>query len=645
MKVKIQNKPGLELEVESGISFATLLTRSGLADPDEYLIAEVDGRLVDLNADLNSDAEVRFITFAEPEGRETHRHSSSHLLAQAVKELYPDAKLGIGPAIEDGFYYDFQREEPFIPDDLKRIEKRMTRIAARKIPFQRREIDKKEAVELFRTRHEDYKLELIEDIPDGDKLTLYANDEFVDLCRGPHLPHTGYIKAFKLLSLAGAYWRGDEKQPMLQRVYGVSFDRSEALKEHLERLEEAQKRDHRRLGKQLDLYSIQPLIGAGLVHWHPKGAVVRGVIEDFWRREHRRHGYQLIYTPHIANEAVYGISGHLDYYQENMYSAMDIDGEPFRIKPMNCPGHILIYKSDLRSYRDLPIRYAELGTVYRYERSGVLHGLMRVRGFTQDDAHIFCTPEQLQDEIGRVIDLADLMMRTFGFEYKPFLSTRPDKAIGSEDIWERAQNALKEALESRSIDYEVDPGEGVFYGPKVDIKLWDTLGRGWQGPTIQVDFNNPERFDVEYVGEDGDRHRVVMVHRTVLGSMERFFGCLLEHYSGRFPTWLAPVQVIIMSITDAQQEYADKLKVELENSDIRAETDLRNEKIGLKIREAELQKIPYMVIVGDREVADNVISVRGRGRVDLGSMTLDELRSRLMEEINSRSLTPDPFGR
>lgn len=566
---------------------------------------------------------------------ETYRHSASHVLAHAVKRLFPETKLAIGPAIADGFYYDFDREASFTPEDLERIEEEMHRIVKENLAFVRQEVPKEEAVRLFREMGEVYKLELLEEIGD-DTVTLYRDGEFVDLCRGPHIQSTGQLKAFKLTGLAGAYWRGDEKRKMLQRIYGTAFFSQEELEEHLARLEEAQRRDHRRLGRELDLYSVHEDIGAGLILWHPKGAVVRSTIEDFWRAEHARRGYQLVYTPHIASERIYQRSGHLENYVENMYSPMEIEGVPYRVKPMNCPGHILIFKSKVRSYRELPVRYAELGTVYRYERSGVLHGMLRVRGFTQDDAHIFCTPEQLQSEIQGVLELADFMMRTFGYEYNVYLATRPEKYIGTDEQWERATEALRKALAERGLSFQVDEGGGVFYGPKIDIKLIDALGREWQGPTIQVDFTQPERFEIDYIGPDNSPHRVVMIHRTVLGSMERFIGGLIEHYAGAFPVWLAPVQAVVMNITDQELLYAERVEARLREAGVRAQLDGRGEKIGAKIRDAQLQKVPYMLIIGKREVSEGTVSVRTRDSGDRGPAPVEEVVAELVARIRDR---------
>jgi len=566
---------------------------------------------------------------------EVMRHSASHIMAEAVSQLFPDAKFGIGPATADGFYYDFDLPRTLTPDDLNTLESAMSKIIASNLPFVRQEVDKKTARELFKSQP--YKLEIIDELPD-EKMTIYRQGSFLDLCRGPHVASTGEVKTVKLLSIAGAYWRGDERRPMLQRIYGIAFETKKELDEHLNKLAEAAKRDHRKLGKALDLFSLHEEAGAGLVYWHPKGALVRHIIEDFWKKEHFKRGYNMVYSPHIAKLDLWKTSGHWEYYRDSMYTPMEMEGQDYLIKPMNCPGHILMYKTRLRSYRQLPLRWAELGTVYRWERSGVLHGLTRVRGFTQDDAHIFCRPDQLEDEVVGVVDFACFMLKTFGFdEYEVKLSTRPDKYAGTIEVWEHATAMLKGALNRLKIPYEVDPGEGTFYGPKIDIALKDSLGRTWQGPTTQVDFNLPERFDVNYIGEDGQEHRVVMVHRTVLGSMERFLGCLIEHYGGAFPLWLAPTQVMIIPIADPHLEYARKLAAEMESDGIRVEVDERSERMNLKIREAQLQKIPYMLIVGDEEIGSSTVSVRLRSGKTLKAQSLSEFTKKIVGEVEAKS--------
>jgi len=565
------------------------------------------------------------------------RHSAAHVMAGAVQSIFPDAKFGIGPAIEDGFYYDFELPRPLNSDDLPTIEAKMSEIIASNMPFVREEMDKEEARRLFAAQP--YKLELIDEIQD-DKVSLYRQGAFVDLCRGPHISSTGEIKAFKLVSIAGAYWRGNETRPMLQRIYGVAFNTKEALAEHLKRLDEAARRDHRKLGRELDLFSIHEEAGPGLVHWHPKGAVIRRIIEDFWKDEHVKRGYDIIYTPHIAKLDLWKTSGHWEFYRDYMYSPTEVEGQEYIIKPMNCLGHILIYKTRLRSYRELPLRYAELGTVYRYERSGVLHGLSRVRGFTQDDAHIFCRFDQLEDEVADVLELAHFMIDTFGFtNYQVLLSTRPEKYAGSIQVWEEATETLKQALARLKIGYNIDPGQGVFYGPKIDIKFEDVQGRpSWQGPTIQVDFNLPQRFNVTYIGEDGKEHLVVMIHRTVLGSMERFLASLIEHYGGAFPLWLAPVQVVVLPVADRHLDYAHKLEAQLKSEDIRVEVDARSERINLKIRRAQLDKVPYMLVVGDKEVAGSTVSIRLRSGEQLPSQSVDSFVETVRMAIRNKTI-------
>ena len=558
---------------------------------------------------------------------DTLRHSTSHIMAMAVKEIFPEAKLAIGPSIEDGFYYDFDLKKALVPEDLIVIEEKMREIVKRNIKFEKIDISKKDALKEMDGRKESYKKELLEEITDA-QITFYKNGDFIDLCRGPHIESTGKAKAFKLLKIAGAYWRGDEKNAMLQRIYGTAFETQKELDEYLKRLEEAAKRDHRKLGKDLDLYNIyHEEAGAGLVFYHPKGAILRQAIEDYLKKEHAKRGYSMVITPHIAREDLWKTSGHTGYYKENMYF-LSVDEQDYVLKPMNCPYHLLIYNRKINSYKDLPIRYFELGTVYRHERSGVLHGLLRVRGFTQDDAHIFCRPDQLNEEIKKTIDFAFDMLKKFGFEnYEVYLSTRPDKAVGSEENWKNATDALEAALKAKGIEYKIDPGAGVFYGPKIDVKIKDAIGRLWQGPTIQADFNLPERFDLTYAGEDGHKHRPVMIHRVVLGSMERFIGVLTEHYAGAFPFWLAPVQVIVLPIADRHTDYAGEVIRVLEDQGIRAELDARNEKVGFKIREAQMQKIPFMLVIGDKEVEAKTVAVRSREKGDLGVQKVEDLLS------------------
>ncbi|MBD3268111.1 threonine--tRNA ligase, partial [bacterium] len=619
------------LQVAKGATVLSILAENKEMG-NHAIAAKCDGKEIDLHAPLEGDCQVDLISYSDEEGKEIHYHSTSHLMAQAVLELYPEAKLAIGPPIENGFYYDFDVPQPFTPDDLKAIEKRMKELSKKKIPVERFVMSREEAIDYYKGLNQDYKVEIIEEL-DEPEVSFYRQGDFTDMCRGPHVPHTGYLKNFKLLSIAGAYWRGDERRLMLQRIYGTAAASKDELKDYLHKLEEAKERDHRKLGKELDLFSLHEEAGPGLVFWHPHGARIRTIIEDFWRKEHYKHGYEQIMIPHILKEDLFRQSGHLDNYNENMFPPMEMDGSNYYAKPMNCPGHILIYKTQLRSYRDLPIRYAELGTVYRYERSGVLHGLLRVRGFTQDDAHVFCRPDQLADEIKAVVEMADFMMQAFGFEYKLCLSTRPEKSIGSDEIWETAENTLREVLENRGKPYDVEEAGGAFYGPKIDVNLLDALGRMWQGPTIQLDFNLPERFDVDYIGSDGERKKVVMIHRTVLGSMERFLGNLLEHYKGAFPGWLSPVQAIVLPITDELIPYADALHGKLKQMQIRSEVDDRNEKIGYKIREAEKRKIPVMLVVGKQERDEGSVSVRERGKKDLGSMSLDQAFQYIQEKM------------
>ena len=601
------------------------------------LAGKVDGRLVDLSHRLTSDASVEIVTFPSPEGHEVYWHSTAHVMAQAVQRLFPEARVTIGPPIEGGFYYDFDVPRPFTPEELEKIEAEMQRVAAEDQPFERAEVSRDEAAGIFRDLNESYKLEILEAIPPGETVSLYRNaDKFCDLCRGPHVPSTGRIKAFKLLSTSGAYWRGDERNKMLYRIYGVSFPTKKELDEHLQKLEEARRRDHRVLGKDLDLFSVNENLGAGLILWHPKGARIRTAIEDFWRAQHQKQGYDLVYTPHIASEKLYEISGHLQTYSENMYSPLDIEGMLYRLKPMNCPGHILIYKSSLRSYRELPLRFAELGTVYRYERSGTLQGMLRVRGFTQDDSHIFCRRDQLEWEVHGVLDLVEFMMTTFGYKYKAYLATRPEKYLGSDEGWEWATGSLENILKKREMKYEVEPGGGTFYAPKIDITLWDSLGREWQGPTVQVDQVLPERFDINFVGDDGREHRTVTVHRTVLGSMERFIGGLIEHYGGAFPLWLAPVQVAVLPVSDPHLPYAERVLDRLTSEGVRATLDRRDAKLGYKIREAEMQKVPYMAIVGAKEEAAGAVAIRRHGQGDLGSIALETFLNQIKAEVSER---------
>ncbi|CAN5740675.1 threonine--tRNA ligase [soil metagenome] len=563
------------------------------------------------------------------------RHSAAHVMAEAVLDMFPNAKFAIGPAIEDGFYYDFDLPRSLTPEDLEQVEARMRNHIKKAEVFTRNEVSRKEALETF--KDQPYKVELIKELPEDETISTYQQGEFLDLCRGPHVDDTSKVGAVKLLSVAGAYWHGDEHRPMLQRIYGTAWNTKQELAEHLERREEALRRDHRRLGRELDLFSTNEMIGAGLILWHPKGAMVRNLIERFETDEHLKRGYDLVYTPHIASEETYKQSGHLETYAENMYSPMDIEGSPYYLKPMNCPAHIMIYNSTIRSYRDLPIRYAELGTVYRYERSGTLHGMLRVRGFTQDDAHIFCRPDQMLDEAKAVIDLADYFAEVFGYRYEAYIATRPEKSIGSDENWVRAEATLKQAVSEMGIGFKIDEGGGAFYGPKIDIKFLDSLGREWTGPTIQVDFNLPERFDANYIGEDGQQHRVVMVHRTVLGSMERFVGGLVEHYGGAFPVWLAPVQAVVIPIADRHVEYADSVARRLKEAGIRVDVDSGSDRMQNKIRHAQLQKVPYMLVAGDREAEADAVAVRLRTNENLGAQPVSEFVEMVTGLADSKS--------
>lgn len=603
------------------------------------LAATVDGVATDLSTVIDRDAAVTFITADTPEGLDLIRHSGAHVLAEAIQQVFPGTKFAYGPAVEDGFYYDVDSPTVITADDLPKIEKAMQKIIKANRPFVRNELTRDEAKAKY--ANDEYKLDNIERA-DGDVISFYEQGDFADLCRGPHVPSTGKVGAVKVMSLAGAYWHGDANQKQLTRVYATAFPTQDELKAHLTKLEEAKRRDHRVIGKQMDLFSTQPEVGPGLILWHPNGSIIRHEVEAFWKEEHLKRGYQILYTPHIASEEIYKRSGHLENYGDMMYSPMDIDGSPYRVKPMNCPGHILIYNQNVHSYRELPFRWCELGTVYRYEPSGTLHGILRVRGFTQDDSHIFCTPDQVEAEINGVLDLMEHMMKTFGYQYKAFLATRPAKAIGTDEQWDMATNALRSVLERRNMPFEVDEGGGVFYGPKIDIKLVDALGREWQGPTTQLDFNLPERFNVEYVGKDNERHKVVMLHRTVLGSMERFIGGLVEHFAGDFPLWLAPQQARILTVTDAAIPYGREVLAKLQAHGIRADLDDRGDKIGAKIRESEMAKVPVVMVIGEKEHASGEVAVRRRLLGDLGSRKVDEVVSDMVAEIRERRLPPRP---
>ncbi|MCY4527657.1 MAG: threonine--tRNA ligase [Chloroflexi bacterium] len=568
--------------------------------------------------------------------RQRIRHSAAHVMADVVTQMFPEAKLGIGPPTDDGFYYDFMVEEPFSEQDLSRIEKRMRRVVQQNHTFEYHEYPRDMAEEM--NASEPLKMEIIEEIPEDEKITTYKHGKFEDLCAGPHVESTGRIPAFKLLSVAGAYWRGDENRPMLQRIYGTAFESKDALDEHLHRIEEARKRDHRLLGRQLDLFSIQEETGPGLIIWHPKGSRTRGIVEDFWREQHRKHGYELIYTPHIGRASLWETSGHLDFYKENMYAAIEMEGQDYYLKPMNCPFHVMYFQNDLRSYRELPMRIGELGAVYRYERGGVVQGLLRVRGMTQDDAHIFCRPDQVADEVNGVLDLTFFLLSSFGFsDYDVMLSTRPEKAVGEHDQWELATESLRKTLIERGIDYQMDEGGGAFYGPKIDIHIRDAIGRLWQITTVQFDFNLPERFGLTYIGEDGKEHRPYMVHRALLGTMERFMGVLIEHYAGAFPLWLAPVQAVVIPIADRHVEYAEEVKSRLEASNVRVDVDDGNDRMNAKIRNAQLQKVPYMLVIGDREIEAGAAAVRLRTGDDLGAVPVDEIVARITAEVEAKA--------
>lgn len=603
----------------------------------EVIAAKANENLVDLRQPLAGEVNLRLIKPGDPEGLQIIRHSASHVMAQAVRHLYPGVKLAIGPAIDSGFYYDFDLPEPLKPEDLVKIEAEMAKIISADLPFERFELSKAEALEFFKKDGEKYKYELVENLVDGT-ISFYKQGDFTDLCRGPHLPSTGRLKAYQLMSIAGAYWRGDSSREMLQRIYGTAFAGKKELDDYFKFLEEAAKRDHRKLGKELDLFSINDQIGGGLVLWHPQGARVRHELESFWKDEHYKNGYELVYTPHVGRGMLWETSGHLGFYKENMYASMDVEGQPYYVKPMNCPFHIAIYQSRGRSYRELPFRWAELGTVYRFERSGVLHGLMRVRGFTQDDAHIFCRQDQMPEEIDRVLDFCLKMIRSFGFkDFKLYLATRPkEKSVGDEKLWQAATEALQAAIVKTGLPAEVDEGGGAFYGPKIDLKIKDALGREWQCSTIQFDFNEPERFNLTYKGSDGADHQPYMIHRALFGSIERFFGVLIEHYEGAFPMWLAPVQAIVLPVLPEQHEYSRKVMEELRQAGIRAETDNRNEKIGYRIREAQLQKIPYMLVVGEREAQDGTVALRTRKDGDQGAQSLEKVMAEILELIKSK---------
>ncbi|NLJ41379.1 MAG: threonine--tRNA ligase [Clostridiales bacterium] len=629
--IKITTKDGSYQDYSKGITLGEIASSISPGLAREAMAGKVNGEIMDLMQPIYNDSLVNILTFEDLEGKKAYWHTTSHIMAQAVKRLYPDIKLAIGPSIDNGFYYDFDTEKPFTPEDMESIEAEMAKIIKEDLKLERFELPREEAIKYMQEIGEPYKVELIEDLPDDSVISFYRQGEFVDLCAGPHIPATGKVKAFKLLSLAGAYWRGSEANKMLQRIYGISFPKKKQLNEYLDRLEEAKKRDHRKLGRELDLFSILDE-GPGFPFFHPKGMVLKNILEDFWRTEHTKRGYEEIQTPIILNKDLWTRSGHWDHYKENMYFTNIDDGE-YAIKPMNCPGSMLLYKRKMFSYRDLPVRMGELGLVHRHELSGVLHGLMRVRCFTQDDAHIFMLPQHIKDEIIGVIDLVDYFYKIFGFSYHVELSTKPEKAMGTDEEWNTAIDALRAALDERGMEYKINEGDGAFYGPKIDFHLKDSIGRTWQCGTIQLDFQMPERFDLTYIGADGEKHRPVMIHRVIFGSIERFIGILIEHYAGVFPAWLAPVQVRLLSITDRSAEYIKGLKKMFEDRGIRLEMDLRNEKIGYKIREARLQKIPYMLVVGDREVENQQVAVRSRKDGDLGAMNVDDFLDKIQNEI------------
>ncbi len=614
---------GKTAEFESGATVSDILA-SVRADKGA-IGATVDGVLADLCRTVDSDAEIESVKQGSAEGLALVRHTAAHVMAEAVQGLFPEVKVTIGPVIADGFYYDFDAPEPFTPEHLEKVEERMAEIVKEDRPLSRKTVSREHARKIFSEMGENYKVEIIDDLPRGEDITIYDQGKWFDLCRGPHAPSTGAVKAFKLTSSAGAYWRGVETNPMLQRIYGTAFSDRKDLKKHLAMLEEAKKRDHRKLGRELDLFSIRDDVGPGLVLWHPKGARVRGIIEDFWRDRHRKAGYDILYTPHLARLDLWKTSGHLDFYTENMFSPSKVGSSDYQIKPMNCPFHILIFKSAVRSYRDLPLRWAEVGTVYRYERSGVLHGLLRVRGFSQDDAHIFCRPDQTAKEVGDVIDLTLLFLKKFGFEdFEIFLSTRPDKFVGTEQDWELATDAIKSVLDEKNLEYSIDEKGGAFYGPKIDLKIKDILGRSWQCSTVQLDFNLPKRFDMAFVGEDNARHVPIMIHRAIFGSFERFFGILIEHYGGAFPLWLSPTQVRVATVGAEQVDYAKGVAQTLRDKGVRVEEDFRSEKLGYKVREAQVMKIPYLLVIGEKEAANSTVAPRKYGSENLSPMDVDK---------------------
>ena len=637
-KIIITFPDGNSREYEIGISALDIAKSISNRLAEETLAVEINGIVKDISTKINNNSVVKFLTFDDANGKHVYWHSSSHLMAHAVQSIFPEAKFGVGPAIDAGFYYDIDINTKLTDDDLRLIENKMLELAKESKQFVRQELSKDDAINFFSQKGDQYKLEILSEL-DGtaETISLYHEGEFTDLCTGPHLPDAAKIKFVKLLTVSGSYWRGDEKNKQLQRIYGISFPKKKMLEDYITFLEEAKKRDHRKLGKQLDLFSMHEEAGAGLIYWHPKGARIRLLIEDFWRQAHLENGYDLLYSPHMGKSWLWEKSGHLSFYKESMYAEMKVDEQDYFIKPMNCPFHIMIFQTKLRSYRDLPLRWAELGTVYRYEKSGVLHGLLRVRGFTQDDAHIFCTADQIESEVIEVIRFSKYMWESFGFkDLKFYLATKPEKAVGEDSLWDTAIDSLKIALQKMNIDYEVDEGGGAFYGPKIDIKIKDALNREWQMSTVQFDFNLPERFDLKYIGEDGKEHRPFMVHRALLGSIERFFGVLIEHFGGAFPMWLAPVQTAVIPVSQNFIEYAKAINQKLLAAGIRSELDERNEKIGYKIRDWETNKVPYMLVVGEKEKESNSVSVRQHKKGDLGIVSFDEFLNRILAEAKNK---------
>jgi len=641
--IQITLPDGSVREVPTGTTAAQIASQIGPRLAKDALVARVDGELVDLSRPLDHDAKLSILTAKDPDAVQVLRHSAAHLLAAAVLELYPNVKLGVGPPIDTGFFYEFLRDEPFTPEDLEKIEARMRDLAAKDIPNERKLLPKPEAIDLYRKSQQEFKCELVEEKAVEPMVSFYTTGKFIDFCRGPHIPSTGRIKAFKLMNVAGAYWKGQEGNPQMQRIYAACFVDQKELDDYLHKLEEAKRRDHRRIGQELDLFSIQEDAGPGLIFWHPKGATIRKEMEDWLRAELIRHGYELVYTPHIMLRELWKTSGHANFYSQNMFGPIEVEKADYQLKPMNCPGHVLIYKSHLRSYRELPVRLGELGTVYRYERSGVLHGLLRVRGFTQDDAHIFCMPDQIEKEIRDCIEFAWETLRVFGFEsYEVELSggdpAHPEVYTGSPEDWKRAEDALANTLNGMNVSYKYIPGEAAFYGPKIDVKLVDAIGRAWQLTTVQFDFNLPRRFNLEYVGEDGSRHQPLMVHRALWGSVERFFGVLIEHYAGAFPAWLAPVQATVLPLSEKFSEYGQKVTRRLKETGFRVHYDDRNEKLQAKIRDAQLQKIPYMLVIGGKEAESGAVSVRHRSKGDLGPRPLEQFVADLRDEVDSRAI-------